>query len=337
MKNLKNNRGGKGLSKSTSKKRKGAKHQPKDKRHSSEPAIQELQPMVLSLAEVNALEQRMRTTVDVLKSIEDGAVGGSVAGHTMVDGDVQQKAAETAKSHLAWVLRFAWAGMLDVVKHGNGEQATGTFRLLMDEIVYSLEQVNYLLKEKRDIIRNYARSKIEFPILMSRFTTQNPKTINLVLRQMDLAGALNLKIEKNNLYSDYTKCAVKIVLWISTERLRPSSIYRRIVEDLHTKDFCGKNDSAWAAVIKFHLDYFQSPKKRWQSVAQNLNQSLEGVIRDTEIKHLQDNCGPFRMITEMPKFKELLIKGRDSNVKTELDLFNRVKNKIIKAARDLMR
>ena len=75
---------------------------------------------------------------------------------------------------------------MDVVKHGSGEQAKGTFRLLLDEIVYALDHITYLLKSghKRDVICGYTKQKLEFPVLLSRFTTQNTKATKLLIKEL---------------------------------------------------------------------------------------------------------------------------------------------------------
>ena len=324
---------------------------PKRKPIVNEPTIGEMAVTnigPIDLPDLNAINERIHFTADILKRLDeqDAMAGSGGKGDTAHSANSLSKA-DSADSNqnpgnfklsLAWLARHAVNGLWEVVNHGNGKQARGALKLLMNEIVYANTQLELLLtnKEKRVMVCEYAGRKIEFPILFSLFTDQNKKAKKRAIEELGLGTKLPFRFRNNTTYTAYNKLAIKIVLWIDDERSRASSIYLRVAPDLDKNEFRSIHGSTWEKAIAFHLDYFQSPEKRWKTVNSNLAEKLAGVSRDEELAHLKDNVGPIGDVTEISEFKSILTDRRDSNVRTQMDLYHRVKNKIIDGARRLM-
>ena len=329
-------------------KKRGANANQKSKRPSDElTAAGKPEPVGLSFSETDTLKDRIRVMVEILKKIEDGNVnsgsdrtGAAVETNTVAsatDDSDSDKDTEGFKISLAWVARHAVNGLWDLVNHGNGKQARGALQLLMSELVYANAKIERLLKclEKRAMVCEYAGDNMKFPILVSVFNPETLKASDRV-KELGLGSKLPFKIAPNKTPTAYNMWAMRIVNWINLERSKHSSIYRLVEPSLEKKEFCSNNGSTWEKAIVFHLDYFQSPEKRWKTVESQLIAKLAGVDRERELAHLNNSVGPVGSVTDIPEFKTILTDENDQSVKTESDLYHRVKGKILRAVRSLM-
>jgi hypothetical protein len=253
------------------------------------------------------------------------------------------------ESHLGSILESVLTVLVDVIKQGNGEQAARALRLLIDRLLFVLNEIKRLSKNdwKRELFKKDAQGRLEYPSLLSRFTKENLGAEKFVSEELHLGVRLPFKIDPRKPYTPQCILAMKIVMWIDTERSRRYSPYLKVAPNLG--DFCTANTNAWEHVIAFHLDYFQSPgEKRWREYVSEFQLEddqepdegddllPEERFRRGALLHVNRNCGPVGDITESPELKSILDGCSKRRTESEAKRYNILKYKVIDAVRGLM-
>ena len=259
------------------------------------------------------------------------------------------QAARIAGMELSDLVQTTIHAPLDVIRH-NGGCGTGAVRILLSSLTSVLAEMKLLMRDPgtRELFAVEARNMPEFPALLSIFNKENLDAEKFILNELSLGRDLPFKIDPRRPCTPYNAWAMRIVLWINRERHKESSIYRKVEPSLG--DFSTGNNGAWENILKFHLDYFQSPgHEQWRKLAKKHSlqtdyQPDHGATSDRYETYRQSNIdffkmfrGPVQDLTEMPEFKVILESGRDKNAKKRQGLYNRVKHKILHAARSMVR
>jgi hypothetical protein len=325
--------------------------------------------------ELDALECKIHATAGILNSLDRwdenpahdyrGATSDA-EGHETIEHKAWHSVAMSARVAQHRLVRMTLEGLLRVIEHGNGEQAEDATSSLVSLLVETINTIKRLAgdERKRKLFRDSARTRIEFPSLLSVFTKENLDLEKFVLKDLELGADRPFAVDPRKPYTNYTLLAMKVVGWIDFVRRNHwlkcqgqarDSVYRKVVPDLDRKDFVKQHATAWEKVIEFHLDYFQAPKERQKRTAfdceleaeweerEALNNGLVKEERDAEGNLISWSPDwftafwEFGEITKMREFHSLLKSGRDKNVNSEADLYSRVKHKVIVAARGLMK
>jgi hypothetical protein len=239
--------------------------------------------------------------------------------------------------------------LLNVIRLSNGKRAVRVARLLISNLVATLQQIQLFLndREKCALFEADIHKRFEFPALVSAFPSENSKQHRIILEELKLAGNLPFAIDPRRPLVPINHLLIRILLWIDINRRNRFSPYLKVAPDLQA---LGKqNINLWEAVIEFHLDFFQShgetiwkksasrfelrfPKHRLPSDGSDPYQRYRSNWIRTLIL-----CGaPVGDVTEWPEFKAILEKGTDTNVKSKSTLYNRVKHKVLESFRGLM-
>lgn len=327
--------------------------------------------------ELDGLERKIHSTAGILRSLDQwdehpetdyrGVTSDAETGHETIEHKAWRTVASETSNAQHRLLRMALDSLLSVIEYGNGEQAADSMNSLVSQMVDVLNTIKRLScdEQKRKLFRNVARQCVEFPSLLSIFNKENLDSEKFVLEDLELGAELPFSVDPRKPYTPYTLMAMRVVGWIDYIRRAcwlknqwrsRDSVYRKVVPDLDKKAFLRQHETAWREVIEFHLDFFQAPKERQKRIASDFgleaeweereahNNSFVKEERDADGKLLFWNgpwwltaFGEFGEITRMREFQNMLKSGRDSNVKRETDLYNRVKHKVIAAAIGLMK
>lgn len=330
----------------------------------------------LAWEDLDPLEQKIRATAGLLSDLdcwEDPSMRyrklfyDPSTGVETTEYRAWLSASVTAQTTQQRLLQITLNGLLEVIEHGNGQQAEYAINSLASSIVRVLHAFRRLGADakKRELFRKSALHRVEYPALLSLFRRENLNWERFVLNEFELGGGLPFAADPHKPYTAYTLLAMRIVEWIDYERthgwvkteLRSRlSVYRKVDPDLDKKDFIKRYAAPWERVIGFHLDYFQAPRERQRRTAFEYCLEAEWNERDKDNRtlvremystegHLLWRTEPswfsaffqFGEITKMREFQGLLKTGRDRNVKNETDLYSRVKHKVIAAAIGLMK
>ena len=309
---------------------------------------------------LSVIRRKIGAMGDVLKSLDAwdacpgrlddrGAAVDPVTGFRTKTYAAWRMAGGEAESHLGSILESVLNVLVDVIKQGNGEQAARALRLLIDRLLFVLNEIKRLSKNdwKRELFKKDAQGRLEYPSLLSRFTKENLGAEKFVSEELHLGVRLPFNIDPRKPYTPQCILAMKIVMWIDTERSWRDSPYLKVAPNLG--DFCTANTNAWENVIAFHLDYFQSPgEKRWREYVSEFqledNQEPdegddllpEERFRRGALLHVNRNCGPVGDITESPELKSILDGCSKRRTESEAKRYNILKYKVIDAVRGLM-
>ncbi len=320
----------------------------------------------LSGRDVSAVEHKISETVQLLQGLDSDIERLAQVGEESIERKARRTAAMEARTQLSVLSESAIAGLLQVIEHGNGEEAKYATGALVDGLVKAINEMKRLYGDanKRRLFQEEAESKIEFPGLVSIFKKENLDLERFISHELRLGAALPILVDARKPYSAYATLAIQLVIyidyircfcWKKSEWVSEDSVYSKVVPDLDTKDFCDTNIVIWDKVLAFHLDFFQAPKHTQKRVAWDHGLEAEYAEKEAEnARHViekKDADGnlimwsrpgwfsalcPWAEITTIPEFREILLSGKDSNVQSESQLYNRVKNKVLLAARNLV-
>lgn len=258
-------------------------------------------------------------------------------------------AAQQGEEALSSLAQATLGSLLHVIKNGEGGQAARALGALINALVVVLNEMKMLLMDerKRPLFQNVAKSRLEFPSLISIFTKENLHAETRILRTFKLGHELPFKLDPRKPSTAQTRWAMNIVMWIDREKSRHTSAYRRVAPDLG--DFCTANAKAWDRVIKFHLDYFQSPgESRWKKWLFEYRLEDEEEFEDpdgmtpaeryrhSQILHVIRNSGPVGDITTIAELKKILAGYDLKKIANESGRYNILKSKVTEAASALM-
>ncbi len=251
-----------------------------------------------SLSSVDNLPERIRNTADLMSSLDAwNACQGRNDGRGPA---IDPKTGCATNLYRGWVLAASCAAheleraskdtldaLVDVVRKGKGQQAVKALNVLIDTLARALRDVKALMgdKEKMELLRAYAQDHLEFPSMVSIFTKENSDAEKIILKALALNANLRLKISANKTCKPETRLAIRIVLWINSQREWPNSIYQEFVPDLG--EFCEQNIVQWQRLIAFHLDYFHSPGIKWKKATEDFVSSLK-----TGTQGCLESCSP---------------------------------------------
>ena len=118
--------------------------------------------------------------------------------------------------------------MIELIERGETTRATYCARLFISQLVICLQKVRRLVKvdgQFLDVMKIDAAPRIEFPLLISLFNSENKSAAELIMNSLGLGRDLPFKISSNKSYTQQTLWALRIVTWINSERSKSSSIY----------------------------------------------------------------------------------------------------------------
>jgi hypothetical protein len=319
-----------------------------------------LREVCLNHEDLDAIQNKLSGTASVLKDLDrwdnrapdpayEIAVVDAATGAETIEHRAWSSVAMDSRTALNRLLRMTLDALLDVFEHSGGDETRFLFGSFTDDLLMALNAIKRLAtdKKKRLLVQDEARKRVEFPFLISIFKKENTDYSNFVLKRLQLGAGLPFVIDPRKPYTDYTLLGMQIVQWIDSQRLHfwkkndwrtSDSVYRKIDPNLDEKEFRQGNRTAWEKVIAFHLDYFQAPKERRKKTASECRLDAEYEQREADRSRMFgiDSFSPFGEIAKMRAFRTILESGRDSNVKSESELYNRVKHKVLTATLGLM-
>ena len=257
------------------------------------------------------------------------------------------------------VLNNTFNDLLWIIEYREGDIAEECIRIVIDTLTGTLNKIKRLYgnEKKLKMFRRLARTRLEFPSLLSLFNKENRDMERCILDGLQLSAELPFSPDPRKTYTPYTLLAMGIVRWISFHSSQQSnSMYRKVVPGIEKMDFCDEHAAAWTRAIEFHLDFYQAPKKTREKTAftngleEDFKQSEankasciveikdeNGAVISTSIPSWIESLGAYGEITRMREFKNLLKSGRDKQITGEGSLYSRVRGKVVEAAMTLMR
>lgn len=257
------------------------------------------------------------------------------------DARVIDHSASKALNAIAVVMERSLEAALFVLESEHPQQRKYAAQLLVDQLNSTIERLLLLSTlPTMGAIRSVAAKRTEFPSLMSLSQKINNDREDLIRRHLKLGRNLPFRVDPRTAYTAYTRLAMQVVSYIDVDRRRKNSIYRKVLPAFHTKDFSEKHWPQWERVIKFHLDFFQSPQpRRRRFLMQQDTSVLQHAMESRLAKEDRTNfirpwsLSPFGEITEMLEFKYR--QGKPVKMSAGI-LYNQVKFKVVDAALALL-
>jgi hypothetical protein len=278
-------------------------------------------------------------------------------GQPTAEFDAWNLAAKRCRWGLVTLLQETLTALFEISRTASGPNASSCLEDLIARLVRTITPLNRLMRDerKRAIFLSIAQGRYDFPSLVTILPKQNTDAAKFILNELKLGEAIGpFKCDSRIPYTPFNNLAMRIVAWILRENHNPNSIYRKVVPVM--KDFRIANISAWLKVIKFHLDYFQSPTKNtWGKYVDQYQLRMERTYDDEWDDDRWDHDGldpgerfrryligrckltdaPVDDLTEDPEFMQSLANDKQAkNSKT--DFFHRVKGKVVEAVHSLI-
>ena len=301
--------------------------------------------------------EEIHAALDLMRSVESWFQSSKRPDHANPDdeatkgGSAGESAARTHVAALSWgdlteLLDKTCTVLLQVSKAANDYNRECCLEHLIDTLVRTQTSINSLMRDEsnRALFAGIAERRTEFPLLVSTLAKQNSDAAKFVLEKLKLGGAVPGSKLVPSQYSPFNNLAKKIMTWILSWQNDPDSIYWRVAPVLGESGSADQKE--WKKIISFHLDYFQSPTpKNWRKYVSQYELRMDawsgeddGLQPDERYRNNFRNeyrvrGGPVEDVTEDPEFKKSLKKEEESKLKTPAQFYNRVKHKVLTAAR----